>query len=595
MFLKNNPILFLFRTFWRFSQGNRKNIIFVLVLFIFANMFALSEPLIIGKLLNVIQLHGLTQQSIVSILGLIVSMVLVDIGFWAFHGPARIIERKNAFIARNAYKEHILTGIMNLPAQWHTDHHSGDTIDKVEKSSHALFEFAQDTFQIIELVVRLLASYIALIIFHPPSSYIVLVMFLAIITIVMMFDRVLMKKYSELYTAENGISAKIYDVLSNVTTVIILRIERLVHSSIVKKMRQPFGLFVRTSKINETKWFCAAMVSSLLMCSILSTYIWGQYAAGSVILIGTLSILYSYVQRINDMFFRMTYVYSDLIRYASSLKNAEAITQEFLTVSSSIDEELPKAWRTIEVKNLSFSYHTQEGADVHLDDVAFTIKRGEKIALVGHSGAGKTTLLKVIRGLYVPQSVTVSVDGKTLPQAFGSMSESIALVPQDPEIFATTILENITVGVEQPQGSVERFVRMAQFTDVVARLPHGYDSSIVEKGVNLSGGEKQRLALARGLLASEHKDILLLDEPTSSVDPHNERAVYTHIFSEFHDLTVVSSIHRLHLLPLFDRVFFFENGQIIGEGHYTELIKTCEPFATAWNEYTKSLHHGQDS
>lgn len=590
MFLKNNPILFLFRTFWRFSQGNRKNIVFVVILFFFANMFALSEPLIIGKLLNVIQIQGLTQSSIVTALMLIVSMVLVDIGFWAFHGPARIIERKNAFIARNAYKEYILTGIMNLPAQWHTDHHSGDTIDKVEKSSNALFDFAQDTFQIIELVVRLVASYIALIIFHPPSSYIVLIMFIMIITIVMLFDRVLMKKYSELYTAENGISAKIYDVLSNVTTVIILRIERLVHSSIVKKMRQPFGLFVRTSKINETKWFCAAMVSSMLMCSILSTYIWGQYAAGSVILIGTLSILYSYVQRINDMFFRMTYVYSDLIRYASSLKNAEAITQEFATISSSTDEELPKAWNAIEVSNLSFSYHTQEGADVHLDDVAFSIKRGEKIALVGHSGAGKTTLLKVIRGLYVPQSVQVSVDGKTLPQAFGSMSESIALVPQDPEIFATTILENITVGVEHPQDTVERFVRMAQFTDVVARLPHGYDSSIVEKGVNLSGGEKQRLALARGLLASEHKDILLLDEPTSSVDPHNERAVYTHIFSEFHKLTVMSSIHRLHLLPLFDRVFFFENGQIIGAGHYTELIKTCPAFASAWDEYTKSLH-----
>ncbi|MCW1930044.1 MAG: ABC transporter ATP-binding protein/permease [Candidatus Kerfeldbacteria bacterium] len=589
MFLKNNPIVFLFCFFWRFSKGNRKYILLTVVLFIAANLLILVEPLIIGALLNVIQLYGVTSDTIVTVLLLVASFFLADILFWACHAPSRIIERRNAFIARNAYKNYILNGIMHLPSQWHADHHSGDTIDKVEKSSSALFDFAQDTYQVIELVVRLVASYIALIIFHPPSSYIVVIVLFMIMTMVMLFDRTLMKKYRDLYRAENGISAKIYDTLSNVTTVIILRIEKLVHSAIVKKMQQPFKLYMNAAKINETKWFMTSMFSSLLICIVLGSYIWGEYTAGGVILIGTLSILYGYVQRVNDMFFRMTYVYSDMVRYKTSIQNAEEITSQFGVIEMPEGEELPHKWKEIAIRNLSFSYDPDEETHIHLDDVSLSMKRGEKIAFVGHSGAGKTTLLKVIRGLYVPQKVHVAVDGTALLHGFASINESIALIPQDPEIFATTIEENITVGIDYPHALVEHVAELAQFTDVVARLPKGYDSSVVEKGVNLSGGEKQRLALARGLLASRDKQLLLLDEPTSSVDPFNEKQIYTNIFKEFKELTVLSSIHRLHLLPLFDRVVFFENGRVLATGHYTELLKTCKPFKKVWDAYTATL------
>jgi ABC-type multidrug transport system fused ATPase/permease subunit len=104
------------------------------------------------------------------------------------------------------------------------------------------------------------------------------------------------------------------------------------------------------------------------------------------------------------------------------------------------------------------------------------------------------------------------------------------------------------------------------------------DSSIVEKGVNLSGGEKQRLALARGLLASEDKDILLLDEPTSSVDMNNELIIYQNIFEAFKGKTIISSIHRLHMLSLFDTVHFFKNGKIIASGSFDELNQIQRSF-----------------
>ena len=126
---------------------------------------------------------------------------------------------------------------------------------------------------------------------------------------------------------------------------------------------------------------------------------------------------------------------------------------------------------------------------------------------------------------------------------------------------------------------------MARFTDVAERLPKKLNSFIFEKGVNLSGGEKQRLALARGLMACVDKAIVLLDEPTSSVDTKNELEIYHNIFDEFKEKTILASVHRLHLLSLFDTIYYFKAGKIIASGTLDELLATSEEFKDLWEKY----------
>ena len=120
---------------------------------------------------------------------------------------------------------------------------------------------------------------------------------------------------------------------------------------------------------------------------------------------------------------------------------------------------------------------------------------------------------------------------------------------------------------------------------MLERLPHGLKTDIAEKGVNLSGGEKQRLALARGIFAAKQSDILLLDEPTSSVDSMNELQIHRNIFRRFPDRCIVASIHRLHLLPLFDEVYVLENGRLIERGNPQDLMAGSGPLATMWKAY----------
>lgn len=582
-----NPVIYLTHKLWKYSQGNRGSVVLYFSMFIIANGIMFFEPLVIANLLNVIQTQGITSASMPSLLINLVLMVLLIVVFWIFHGPARVIENKNAFLVRANYKRYLLDGVMAFPMSWHTDHHSGDTIDRIEKGTTALYKYSEDTFQVIESLVRFFSSYIALIYFDLHASYIVFFTVAVTIFFILQFDKVLIGQYKTIYGAENKISAKIFDVISNITTVIILRIEKLVASSIYKKIVEPLKLVVKNNIINEVKWFLVSVSSALMTAWVLGSYLYGHFSTGEAVLIGTLYALYGYIVRITDLFFRFAYMYGDIVQQQAAVLNAEEIAQDFNDTKKLAPITLGERWKEVAIKNLSFSYHTQEHTTLHLDSVSMTLKKGKRIAVIGASGSGKTTFLKIIRELYHPRHAEVYLDGKLLPDGFKSISSEIALIPQDPEIFSTTIEENITVGVNHTKTYIKKFTDMACFTEVVKRLPNGLESFIFEKGVNLSGGEKQRLALARGLMASNDKAIILLDESTSSVDTKNELSIYKNIFTSFKSKTIIASIHRLHLLSMFDEIFLFKAGKIVASGTLEELLDQSEPFRKLWEIYHK--------
>ena len=583
----DNPIFYLAKTMWQFAAEGRRRIILYTVLFVIAYSLSLLQPIILAHVLNTIQEQGVHRENLGYLIAFMALLPLLDLVFWGFHGPARVLEMKNAFLVRANYRQHLLSGTMALPMEWHTEHHSGDTIDKIEKGSTALYRFSEHGFRIIESIVRFVGSLIALAFFNLNTIYLVLlVVFIAIRTI-LAFDKKLVPQYRELNTAENKIAAKVYDALSNISTVIILRVEKLIERDIVKAIRKPLALFSQNIKLNEWKWFSASMSAGLLQFFVLGMYTVLAVRDGNTILSGTLFALFTYTNRINDVFFMFAYLYNDVVRERAAVSNAEEIAAHFPLVVDREAETLHH-WQECSVQGLGFSYGLSDGAKQQLIDVSLTWKRGEKIAVIGESGSGKTTFLKIVRGLHTPQAGTVTLDGRLLPNGFISMSEDIALIPQDPEIFATTIRNNITMGVEHNESEIVQYMQMARFDGVLKRLPHGLDSSVVEKGVNLSGGEKQRLALARGLMASEEKSILLLDESTSSVDASNEIDIYEQIFEAYRDKTVIASIHRLHLLRMFDRIYLFENGAILASGSFEMLLETSDSFAEQWEKYTKT-------
>lgn len=593
MKLKDNPIVYLGLKLWHNSQ-NKKKVSLYLAMSWISNLIHSCIPLIFALILDELQKNGVTDKNINYLILLSFLFVVRSAITWSLHGPSRMLENDNAFMCRANYKIRFLNGVLGLPLSWHNEHHSGDTNDKLEKGTAGLFSYAENTFRILHIVNSMILSFCILMFFDVFAGFIALAMICITISIIVIFDKKLVLQYKHLNGMENKIAEKILDIIANVNTVVILRIEKLLLKSMATKTMEPRDLFWDINVRQETKWFLVSMCVNIMLFLVIGCYLYRVYYGNITLAFGTFFALYGYTNNVADTFFDFASFYGELLRYKSRVLNAEELASQFKPTKNDCNGNGSYNWKELKADSINFSYHTDGGADLHLENVSIVARRGEKIALIGSTGSGKTTLLKVIRELYQPQNAIVYIDGKKMPDGFSSISSQISLIPQEPEIFATTILENITMGMEYDRALVQKYTDMACFTEVAEQLPKKFESLITEKGVNLSGGEKQRLALARGLLASENKSIVLLDEPTSSIDVATELTIYRNIFQAFCEKSVISSIHRLHLLPMFDYIYFFSDGKIIASGNLAELLKNSAEFKELWLKYQSMSQDLQD-
>ena len=235
----------------------------------------------------------------------------------------------------------------------------------------------------------------------------------------------------------------------------------------------------------------------------------------------------------------------------------------------------------ISFNNVVFSYEPNR---VILKGISFRVPAGKTVAVVGPSGAGKSTISRILYRFYDIQSGSVTIDGQDIRDVTqASLRASIGIVPQDTVLFNDTILYNIAygrVGASVPE--IAEAARLAQIDKFIRELPQGYETMVGERGLKLSGGEKQRVAIARTLL--KNPPILLLDEATSALDTHTEREIQSALKVVEKNRTTLVIAHRLSTVVDADEILVLDHGQIIERGRHADLVARGGAYAAMWNK-----------
>lgn len=348
---------------------------------------------------------------------------------------------------------------------------------------------------------------------------------------------------------------------------------------------QSFTAEGKTSKnfgrlLNEVKdsFFQAVILTDLfwpivLLSSGIGTFLifyWGiPLVRSGEVSVGLMIAFISYIQMFWLPIINLSQFYNQL---TSNLAAAERVFEILDTEPEEKEEDtipMPKIKGDIAFEHVTFSY---DGEKVVLDDVSFTVEKGETIALVGPTGEGKTTIINALARFYEIKSGCIRIDGQDIrPVSLSSLRSQMGIMTQDTVLFTGTIADNIRYGkLNASQAEIEEAAKAVQLHDFVISLEKGYETMINDKGSKLSAGQKQLIAFARTMIA--RPAVLILDEATASIDTHTERLIQQGIASLLKGRTSFIVAHRLSTIKQASRIFFIKNRRIAEMGSHQELL-----------------------
>lgn len=298
--------------------------------------------------------------------------------------------------------------------------------------------------------------------------------------------------------------------------------------------------------------------------------------------VGDLTAFTTYIVQILMSLMMLSMVFLQSSRASASMKRINEIfdTEIGLNDDNAENKDKKVTEGRVEFKNVSFGYSGENGRkDLVLEGISFTAEPGQTIGIIGSTGSGKTSLVQLIPRLYDVTGGEVLVDGVNVKEySLKHLREGVGMVLQKNVLFSGTIEENLRWGNEDaPMEDVIRFSESAQADPFVKTFKNGYGTEMGQGGVNVSGGQKQRLCIARALL--KRPKILILDDSTSAVDTATEAKIRESLYHDLKDTTKIIIAQRISSVQEADQILVLEDGKIIGHGTHEELLKTCETYS----------------
>jgi ABC-type multidrug transport system fused ATPase/permease subunit len=468
-----------------------------------------------------------------------------------------------------------------LDLSWHEQENSGNKLKRMQKGADGLnliFRMWINSF--IEIAVNFVGITIILATFDVHIS-IAMVCFMIVYLLVSHFfvKRAVMFAH-QVNIGEEDIQGLEFETIHNIRSIKVLGMSSSLEERLREKIDDVFAnIRQRVFWYQSRDWVLVMMANAFALSMV--TFIAIGIIAGRYE-IGLLVLFMEYFRKIWELISEFSNVLQDFVTAKYSVLRMRKILEEPVGIDANEGkQEFPKAWDTISMRNVSFGYTKDQPI---LRSISITIRRGEKIGIVGLSGAGKSTLFKLLLKEHEDYDGDIVIGATRLRDIKRTeFFRHSAVVLQETEVFNFTLKDNITLANPQQSENtdlIDQTIATAHVKDFLARLPQGLETLIGEKGFKLSGGEKQRVGIARAIF--KKPDILFLDEATSHLDLESEEKIRDSLHQFFQSVTAIVIAHRLTTIKEMDRILVIENGTIIEEGSFEELLKKKGRFFELW-------------
>ena len=555
-----------FKELLPYITAEKTPVVIAMVLSIIGAGLSLAQPVMVGNVIAAVE----QQQDIAPFATILVALIFLSAGFSGFQ--YFLLARTGEAVVLNTRKQ-LIAKLLRLPIYEYDQRRVGDMVSRAGSDSTLLRAvLTQGLVEAVGGAFLFAGALVAMAIIDLPLLLATLSVLAFSIIGISIAGRRIRYATTQAQQRVGEMSSSVERALSAIRTIRAARAEKRESAAIYQEATQAYDQGVKIASLS-------AIVAPIAQLSLNIAFIVVIGVGGLRVASGVTDIA-SLVTFVILLFFLVGPLLQAFGAYSSvmSALGALARIQEIMALpDEQVDEassiRTPVNETAIEFENVGFQYAGDESKPV-LKNINLKIQRGQRVALVGPSGAGKSTTFSLIERFYEPTEGRILLDGQPVTEfSRSALREEIGYVEQDAPVLAGSLRDNLLLGKES--ASDEELIEVLErvnLSDVLNRDSRGLDAQVGEDGIMLSGGEKQRLAIARALLSTP--PILLLDESTSSLDGLNEQRMREAIDAVSQDRTMLVIAHRLSTVIDSDLIIVLENGQIIGQGTHSELLES---------------------
>ncbi|HOD17209.1 MAG TPA: ABC transporter ATP-binding protein [Candidatus Cloacimonadota bacterium] len=473
------------------------------------------------------------------------------------------------------FKGNVFRHLLKAPLSWFNTQPVGELIAKVENDSERVRSlFSNLSIQILSNIIFFAGVYCVLMFKESRITLLMTVPALLVMVAYYFVVKYLSKFYRRIREMYADITAKVTDFVQGMQVIQLLNQQKKAEKLLFQSSRAKRNLDAKASFIEYGMEGIFLFLFNVVFVIMIIKFSAPKIIIGTMT-IGTLFVFIQYIQRLIWPLMSISENVMQIQRAFVSLKRILDLTALPTEEELHPGKLVPQFQHEIRFENVWFAYKDEDWV---LKDISFTLRKGQKLALVGASGSGKTTTVGLICGFYEPQKGSILVDGIPLKDLDLHLWRSkIGLILQDIFLFPGNILENVRVYNDAiPEENIRQAINIVQLDDFIKSLPDGLKAELAERGQNISQGEKQLISFARALAFSP--EIIIMDEATASIDPQTETRIQQSMERVLTDKTALIVAHRLTSVLDADQILLFKDGEIIHRGSHSELMQKSEEY-----------------